>query len=356
MGAIRLFLALSVTIAHTANLIFPSVGPAGENLTGVGGGQAVMLFFILSGFLISYVLEARYADDVLSFYRSRFLRIFPLWWFVLGVLVAIGFVGPWLSGSSIDKLLTVVLFGTDWRIAFTTFPEPYVSVFPRQVDLGWSLGVEVAFYVFAPLLLRPKIALVAFATSITLRGIIAYNVVEGGSAWHCLIYYFFPTLLPFFLAGHLARKLYHSLNINPYLGLVFLPISYYYLAAANGSVASPSFYEGATCFAFALPAVFATTKNNALMNRCGDLTYPLYLIHYPLLVGLLTIAPQITTLANQLPGSPLIQFGLATAVACSALLALAAIVHMTVEQKAERILALCWPARQVTSTASIGTT
>lgn len=68
MGLLRTLLALSVVIAHSYGFVF------------VGGRNAVQLFYIISGFLISYVLVERQTyGRVRDFYINRYLRLYPLY-------------------------------------------------------------------------------------------------------------------------------------------------------------------------------------------------------------------------------------------------------------------------------------
>ena len=85
MGAIRLFLAFVVAADHLRVLI---LRPSGIDLIeyaklGFNAGYAVLFFYVISGFLISFVLAEKYANDragTLRFYESRFVRIFALYW------------------------------------------------------------------------------------------------------------------------------------------------------------------------------------------------------------------------------------------------------------------------------------
>ena len=71
MGSVRTLLAVAVVFAHSYGFIF------------VGGRLAVQLFYVISGFLISYILvEARTYCTVSNFYINRFLRLFPIYWCV----------------------------------------------------------------------------------------------------------------------------------------------------------------------------------------------------------------------------------------------------------------------------------
>jgi len=70
MGSLRTIFAISVFFTHAL--------PGASVL--VGGRYAVQLFYVISGFLISYVLIAKKAyPDVKSFYVNRYLRLYPIY-------------------------------------------------------------------------------------------------------------------------------------------------------------------------------------------------------------------------------------------------------------------------------------
>jgi len=87
MGLVRFYLALAVAAFHAGIILHKEAGlPWGRELIlGMDGWHAVIFFYIVSGFLISYVLEHKYPltpSSTAAFYRARFLRIYPLWWAV----------------------------------------------------------------------------------------------------------------------------------------------------------------------------------------------------------------------------------------------------------------------------------
>ena len=70
MGTLRTIFAIAVVLAH--------VWPGGPVF--VGGQNAVRLFYIISGFLISFVLvERKSYPSVRSFYVNRYLRLYPVY-------------------------------------------------------------------------------------------------------------------------------------------------------------------------------------------------------------------------------------------------------------------------------------
>ena len=69
MGSLRTLLALTVVLTHAFGAyVF------------VGGPNAVRMFYVISGFLISYVLvDAKTYATARSFYVNRILRLYPLY-------------------------------------------------------------------------------------------------------------------------------------------------------------------------------------------------------------------------------------------------------------------------------------
>src|SRR6266700_3179825 len=75
------------------------------------GWVGVDLFFVMSGFLIGGIVVAnRDATNFYSvFYLRRFLRIFPLYYFLLAVVTISVWVG-WMPHPSHDKLVSYFVY------------------------------------------------------------------------------------------------------------------------------------------------------------------------------------------------------------------------------------------------------
>jgi peptidoglycan/LPS O-acetylase OafA/YrhL len=89
MGTIRYLLAFSVLITHSKFL--GKLMPPGD--------IAVQLFFIISGFYMALILNTKYKSHTLAFYKNRFLRLYPIYFFVLIVIFIVGF----LSRASLEN-------------------------------------------------------------------------------------------------------------------------------------------------------------------------------------------------------------------------------------------------------------
>jgi peptidoglycan/LPS O-acetylase OafA/YrhL len=120
------------------------------------GLMGVPLFFLLSGFLITGILlDSKKSPKYFStFYMRRFLRIFPLYYFVL----AISFIAlPFLI--KIDNNGMKIIQQQGWLWTYTSNIYNFIcsnswdgsSNFPWFSHF-WSLCVEEHFYIFWPLL------------------------------------------------------------------------------------------------------------------------------------------------------------------------------------------------------------
>ncbi len=119
------------------------------------GGQGVTIFFLLSGYLITSLAlreeDRRGSLSLSAFYVRRSLRIFPLYYFTLGLyallLLGLG-VSPHLMPAFRDALPAYLLY-------FQEIPF-YSRMIAAGQDLpffqSWSLGIEEKFYLVWPLL------------------------------------------------------------------------------------------------------------------------------------------------------------------------------------------------------------
>ncbi|HEY1857589.1 acyltransferase family protein [Acidocella sp.] len=295
MGLIRLFLALVVVVDHLRILVVSGTAASPDHWIapaelGLNAGYAVMYFYMVSGFLISYALSHKYADGLWAFYKSRFVRIFSLYWplyviclFPVGAIGAIGF---W------PRLSSIFLFGIDWILAFGTYPNQDGAPFSAYLAQAWSLGAEVTFYVLAPLLVRSIAGSVLLLTFSLATRLSFVHVFGFSLTW---TYHFFPATVWFFLLGHLARVVWEKWRLPNWLGVPLLlgsiGVSVHGIPVSAWD--NTNFYAGIFLFAAALPGIFGLTRNNRLMNIAGDISYPLYLTHIGMISIVFTALPQV---------------------------------------------------------------
>jgi peptidoglycan/LPS O-acetylase OafA/YrhL len=142
----------------------------------------VNLFFVISGFIITFLLLKEKAKtktvNLKAFYLKRFFRIWPLYFLILLIVFILsnyttlysGFGGLNLSSIAIISLFLVTL-NSLWNAPLSVLPH------------YWSLSVEEQFYLFWPALLKKFDIL-----KICLCVIIILIVLRNGSAYISHIY------------------------------------------------------------------------------------------------------------------------------------------------------------------------
>jgi peptidoglycan/LPS O-acetylase OafA/YrhL len=290
MGGIRLFLALVVAIGHfrflaTANSLEP-------RLLGFGPSDAVMMFYVISGFLISMTLSTNYertSTGVLLFYRRRFVRIFSLYWPV--VLISFVLAPPiynFIELRALDQVTTLFLFGADINAALADYPVINGMATPFGAPQAWTLSVELMFYVFAPFVVQ-RTARIILLLSVAFAGYIA-ALHLGTPHLEIWAYRFGPSTLAFFFIGALAYRLGSSM---PFLQTHLVWAACLIIVALIKNIHHRSgadialFWVAICLFALALPGLFEATKRMKFLNFLGNLSYPLYLTHYFVLLALL---------------------------------------------------------------------
>jgi peptidoglycan/LPS O-acetylase OafA/YrhL len=291
MGLVRLFLAMVVAADHWwLSMLHPkAIVVHDQYRLGFNSGYAVMFFYVISGFLITYTLTRNYklhATGVTAFYRNRFIRIYSLYWpmVVLTFLFVGGAWAQFLAADAWDKLTGIFLVGMDWRLSFASYPQVHFAAGIVGLKQAWTLGAELMFYLLAPLLMRfwP----VAVSLLIASFGLRAYFVLAYGTDIQDIwTYHFIGTTFGFFMLGHLVCR-FGRLLAEPLIGwaLVVCSFAVMFWSSSYGSYDTLRFWGSVLFFTLALPGLFEATKNIGWMNHLGNLSYPLYLVHTGVLI------------------------------------------------------------------------
>jgi peptidoglycan/LPS O-acetylase OafA/YrhL len=161
---LRFIAALGVLIHHVALVRWlAGVGPELHGWILGLGSNGVRVFFVLSGFLITHLLLSELNStgsvDVRKFYFRRMLRIWPLYYSLL-VLVLLIPAPFFLVGSSPELASLVTAKFQDFGIKLSMFlfmlPNMALVMFPPMIGFAqtWSIGVEEQFYVLWPVLMK----------------------------------------------------------------------------------------------------------------------------------------------------------------------------------------------------------
>lgn len=133
------------------------------------GFLGVVIFFLVSGFIISHVAQN---ETVRSFLLKRFFRIYPPFFFAFAVALAI-----YIYLKGIPPLTTVLSEAT-------LLPST-----PTIVRVGWTLTIEIAFYLLVAatlqwVQLRPVVA-TAFVALLPLAAALIWHwlMPDSASSW-----------------------------------------------------------------------------------------------------------------------------------------------------------------------------
>lgn len=317
MGILRLLLAISVTVMH----FMPALGVRFL----VEGHVAVKLFYIISGFYMALVLTERYTGpgSYRTFLGNRLLRLLPTYYLLLLLPVAVTIAGRLLTGRPLTfgglstwsehghhiepmagvllavSNLTVIGQEFSWAGAVEAATGNWVwtddrlapGMVPGFSFLGippsWTLGIELEFYCLAPMLvaLRTSRLLWVCVASLLCRLALAGWVPSLNALWQS---HFLPTELIYFLTGVLSYRAFAAQRDAGNLptmaararfvvpGLIGLFVAYPHLPVGPRTVLV------AGALALALPFVFALTSGSQADRALGELSYPLYLVHWNL--------------------------------------------------------------------------
>ena len=310
MGILRTLFALMVLVGHA---------PYGSKwVAGIGGGNAVRMFYMISGFLISYVLiEGKSYKTRSSFYINRYLRLFPV--YIVVALIALS--GKLLASNCSFKdvyhnsPLTIVImlvmtnlfiFGQDWimflgvknheALFSANFRDSDILVYQGLlIPQAWTLGVELTFYLVAPFILKSKkIIVTILAISLLLR-LYFLKINLGNDPWG---YRFFPLELSFFLLGALSHQVIMPLYVKYISGarlrsisiiatFLFVGISFgYKFVPLNGTI-KVCILTG--LFFAALPLTMLFQNKHKFDKRIGELSYPIYICHMICIFAVVTL-------------------------------------------------------------------
>ena len=310
MGTLRLLLAFAVVIAHSQPLY---------GFVGIGS-SAVPAFFIISGFYMCLVLSTTYNKPgaIRLFYINRFLRLFPLYWSVLLIFyltalltqtgdhpffdrviyLARNSIQPSTDGtvaSAWAAIPNLFVIGSDILRLFAITPETGDIILMLQSDyqknyIGmdkylvmpqiWSLGVELVCYAVAPFLVRLK------TTWLTLF-LLLFIWVQVYSNASLLTWKHLPSWYNFsyFLLGILSFRLSRWLsNRTPkpaaYMAASFPFVLWAFYPSIAQMVSGALIWGIWGLYALGMTTLFSLTKNLAWDRNLGNLSYPVYLIHW----------------------------------------------------------------------------
>lgn len=286
-----------------------------------GGFVGVDVFFVLSGFLITGLLLREHDRSgrisIADFYRRRARRILPVSYLVLVITViaaAMTFTAARLASTLGDAFWTM-LFSVNWHLALvgTDYMQAAGPVSPLQHY--WSLAVEEQFYFVWPVVLIGVLALSRWiagrrgnsSARVTRRwGFAVLAVLSSASlAWAMFESVSSPTFAYFstfsrawelgagalvaLMAAKLARLSASVRVALAWTGLLGIAVSLFVITPTSTFPAPWALLPVIATVLIVVSGVgFEARFNPLLTNRVsryiGDISYSLYLWHWPVIV------------------------------------------------------------------------
>lgn len=272
-----------------------------------GGYVGVDVFFVISGYLISSHL-IREIDGtgrirIARFYARRVRRLLPAAFLVLAAVVAATFLlvphARWDAYG--HEVMAGALYWENWLLTAEFWSHPVDFTQFTAVTSYWSLSVEEQFYLCWPLLLlllfrmrspRARVAGVTAVGLVSLAGCVYLTAVNKGPA-----YYVTPVRVWEFVIGTLIalggarlvlpRAVAETASLLGFAAILGSTVLFSGTTEFPGAMALlPTLGTGLVIAAGVGPGRrwHTALTSSAPVQLLGDISYSLYLWHWPLVV------------------------------------------------------------------------
>jgi peptidoglycan/LPS O-acetylase OafA/YrhL len=260
-------------------------------------GKGVHLFFVLSAFSLMHSTEHTMgrATWVSEYFVKRFFRIAPLYYSIMAIMVF----WPVLRSGVWSVDAEAVLLNLTFTFGFT----PWKGI----VLAGWSVGVEMLFYVVFPILLltiRTRVGALVLVAICLLVGQVARTVLDAHFANTMTIYQFnwgyftFAANIGFFALGVYAYRVVHTVDCDAVMCRIWLPAATLLLLGVLlftniSGILRTAWHANIVLwgFVFALLSIWQSARPgrwsaNRVFEYLGERSYSLYLLHPILMIKL----------------------------------------------------------------------
>lgn len=299
IDALRGIAAFYVVIYHIGHVTWPRfnspeiISPIINN-----GGSGVILFFVLSAFTLCMSMDSRTHNEknhVRNYFIRRFFRIAPLFYFILAVSI-IRNIYIFNVVNTTDDIMNNMLF------IFNFIPGKQGSI----VWAGWTIGVEMAFYVAFPIIYKYSKSILSsvlvLGIALALREVIKHLLINYMGDNQSTMLFYNTTVIrhaPIFIIGMITYNIYKDVISSEWLtkwkgmAMVTVSICTFLTICYNNNFFEKNYdtnFIKAILFSMLIIGLLAF-RPKVIVNKfsifSGKISYSMYLVH-PTVVYLLS--------------------------------------------------------------------
>jgi peptidoglycan/LPS O-acetylase OafA/YrhL len=224
------------------------------------GAAGVDIFFVLSGFIISYTTNP--ARGFLDFARRRVARVVPLYWLLTLAVIIIALAKPDLLNSTVLTQQAIIR-----SFLFVPYEKSNGAIQPL-LFLGWTLCYEMFFYLIYGLCALASGRGASWLASGVLLFLVGLNSLwpDGPAEWR---FYTSPILVEFVLGMGLQEI---------FSGSDYFRNAYFTASLVLPGIVPPAIFSALVVIGCLFWKVQKTRLILALV-LLGDASYSLYLVH-----------------------------------------------------------------------------
>ena len=284
-------LAILGVITSHASLNFPSEVGVLDFIFRLGR-FGVQLFFLVSALTMCHMWKQREdeVNPIFNFYIRRFCRIAPLFWLSIPIYLLINGTGPSYfapEGISFREIILTISFLHGF------WPSSISSVVPG----GWSIAVEMTFYLIFPLLAltikNRSLAYLIGGFLLYLFNVLVFQdyasnflsanyITDSTSIIKDYLYLNFINQSPIFLLGCFIffKQNISFTKLDFLIGLLWIVAPVFLGIPVKNGIGFVSVYFCLGCF-----VIFCLkfSAKNYLIEKLGENSYAIYLSHFSVL-------------------------------------------------------------------------
>jgi peptidoglycan/LPS O-acetylase OafA/YrhL len=288
---LRFVAAIALVIYHYGTKVFP-FNTEILNIIFRNSNLGVSFFFVLSGYVLMLAYGNQKSVSKLEFFKKRFARIYPVYFIGIVLMVIYYLTSSYLgNGKDVDflEVLSNLFLIQAW------IPQHALTI----NFVGWSLSVEVLFYMLFPLVLKifnhfslKRLVVVVFffwgLSQISFWGLKTSELYKGfPSNSHNFIFYFPLLHLNQFLIGALGGWVFikHQPNFKKCLSYWITALIFFAIGVKLGV----DINNGLLAVVFVVVLLFFSSTEHRLVlifNRSffvflGGISYSIYILQVP---------------------------------------------------------------------------